>query len=151
MTQNNMEVVALVERLYRWRSETVNQWSDEYEPRTSWERQVSDAMKEWYEASAQAAEALTSAQAEIERLAKENAELRVQDGPRYVHAFVLRAEAAEKERGALREALSDVKRELFWCAKQLEAEGYDVREDGSVMLALSKATAALQPLEPKND
>ena len=64
----------VVERLRKWCSETINQWSDEYEPRENWERQVSGAMREWDKATTEIISDYEALRAENERLRRLDAE-----------------------------------------------------------------------------
>lgn len=65
ITEEGPEVV---ERLRKWCSETINQWSDEYEPRENWERQVSGAMREWDKATTEIITDYKALRTENERL-----------------------------------------------------------------------------------
>jgi hypothetical protein len=113
---------------------------------------------------AQAAEALTSAQAEIERLNQH-------EGSHYQHEALMwkaRAEAAQKERDALREALkpSGNTKAAYIGEFQFPFTYYAPDEDGETVEVNVEVTIpwtsikevmaairarALQPLEPKND
>lgn len=142
MTQNNMEMVAFLKEA----SEYFSKRDTGGEDRAFWAN-VYNA-----ENCLKAAEALTSAQAEIDEQERRNDELNreISGVRRSYFEERKRAEAAEKERDALREALS----RITGSAKRVDLHGNGAFHDLALPHDIDAARSllsALQPLEPKND